>query len=95
MSRSRSRSRLPTRPRGASPALTPGAPARANTARSPVGADSAPNAGPANDVLLPDQCRARPGTESDMVVNLLSGPLTPSEVEAIAQRLAALLLRDP
>jgi hypothetical protein len=65
--------------------------------KPPLGADSAPCANPANDAVPPDPRRARSGSKpGDVAVDLLSvARPTPDEVEAIAQRLAALLLRGP
>jgi hypothetical protein len=60
-----------------------------------LGADSAQSADPANDALPSDPRRARSDSKTgDVAVEMLvvARP-TPDEVEAIAQRLAALLLR--
>jgi hypothetical protein len=64
--------------------------------QSPSGADCAPADHPANDVVPPGRCGARSGSRSDaVVVDLGRGRLTPDQIEAIAQRLAAVLLRGP
>jgi hypothetical protein len=60
------------------------------------GSDSAPAADRANDSLSSKPRPACPGPKSgSVVVDLRSLRPTPDEVEAIAQRLAALLLRAP
>jgi hypothetical protein len=64
--------------------------------KRPLGADSAPPADPANDARPPDRRRARSGSKSgDVVVVASAVDMTPDEAEAMAQRLAALLLRAP
>jgi hypothetical protein len=64
--------------------------------KPPLGPDSVPPAEPGNDALPPNPRRPRSGSKpGDVVVVASDLGSTPDEVEAVAQRLATLLLRAP